>query len=168
MGKIVVPTKLNKTGKRVLTDPYNDKLVCGPANRRYRQSYIAIEAEFNKNMHKPWQAYIEKMSKVIASYVGSESASDEDRYRIIKFLAEGGLRETALDRPQLGDIPEISQMVQEAWQNYMEAFGKLLKEREEALKRASYEHDVMKRALRREISDYFHHQFHPEDNEPNR
>jgi len=163
---VEVPTKFNKTGKRILTDPYNDKLVCAPANRRYRQSCKAIMDKFERNKDKPLKEYIEKMSQVIASYVGSESASDEDRYRIIKFLAEGGLSEYA-EKPPLGDISGLSQMVQEAWQKYNEACGKLWKERDEALKRASYEHDDMKRALRREISDYFHHQFHPEDDKPN-
>ena len=167
MGKIVIPTKSNKTGKRVLKTPLGGKWICAPANRRYSKSCKAIEAEFKRNMHKPWQAYIEKMSEVIASYVGSKSASDEDRYRIIKFLAEGGLTEYA-GRPQLGDIPGLYQVEQEAWQGYMEAFGKLLKEREEALDRARYEHGVEKRALWKEISDYYQHECHPEDDEPNR
>jgi hypothetical protein len=118
-------------------------------------------------MHKPWQAYIEKMSQFLGSYVGSNSASEEDRYRIIKFLAECELTENA-GRPQLGDIPGLSQVEQEARQTYMGAFGKLLKEGEEALKRASYEHEVDKRELWKEAEDYLRNQSHPEDDKQNR
>lgn len=150
MGKIVVPTKFNKVGKRVLTTPVEGKWVCAPADRRYRQSRRAIEAEFRSNIHKPWQAYIETMSRFLASYVGSNSASEEDRYRIIRFLAECKLTENA-DRPQLGDIPGLSQVEQEARKTYVNAFNKLLKKREEALKQASYEHDVEKRELWKEV-----------------
>ena len=168
MGKIVIPTKFNKTGRRVLTTPLQEKWICAPANRRYRQSCKAIEAEFKRNKDKPLQSYIEEMSHFLASYIASNSASDEDRYRITKFLAKCSLRQSERWSRQLGDIPGLSQVEQEAWQTYMDAFNKLLKEREEALDRASYEHDVMKRALRREIDDHIHHQYHPEDDKPNR
>ena len=167
MGKIVVPTKFNKLGKRVLKTPVEGKWVCAPADRRYRQSCKVIEVEFRRNMHKPWQAYIEKMSQFLASYVGSNSASEEDRYRIIKFLAECKLTENG-GRPQLGDIPGLSQVEQEARKNYVDAFNKLLKKREEALKRASYEHDVEKRELWKEVEEYLSNQSHPEDDKQNR
>ena len=162
MGMIVVPTKFNKTGKRVLKTPLEDKWVCAPANRRYRESCKAIQAEFKRNMHKPWRAYIERMAQVLASYVGSNSASNEDRYRITKFLAEGRLTESA-GRPQLGDIPEISQEEEEAWENYIEESSKVFGKWEEGLERASYEHGVEKRALWREITDHIHYEYHPED-----
>lgn len=166
MGKIRVPTKSNKTGWRVLKLPLDDKQVCAAANKRYRQSYKAIMGEFKRNMHKPWQAYVERMAEVLASYVGSKSASKEDRYRIVKFLAEGRLTESA-DRPQLGDIPDISQEEQEAWETYIEEYGKVDGKWKEDLERASYEHDVEKRALWREITDHIHYQYHPEDKKPN-
>jgi hypothetical protein len=178
MGKIVIPTKFNKTGRRVLTTPLQEKQVCAPANQRYRQSYDAIEAEFIRNKDRPLQAYIEEMSHFIASYIASNSASNEDRYRITKFLAESSLRQTgplAIVRRQdserwsrqLGDIPGLSQVEEEAWQTYVDASNKLEKEREEALNRTGSERDAMKRALWREISDHIHHQCHPEDDEPN-
>ena len=69
---------------------------------------------------------------------------------------------------QLGDILGLSQMEKEAWHTYIEASSKLWKEREEALGRSNYEHVTMKRALWREISDHIHHQYHPEDDNPNR
>lgn len=161
MGKIVIPTKSNKTGKRVLKTPLEGKWVCAPANKRYSQSYKAIMDEFKRNMHKPWQAYVERMAEVLASYVGSKSASKEDRYKIVKFLAEGRLTESA-GRPELGDIPDISQEEQEAWETYIEEYGKVYGKWEEDLERASYEHGVEKRALWKEISDYYHHECHPE------
>jgi hypothetical protein len=167
MDEIVVPTRFYKTGRRRLKLPLDDKQVCAPANRRYRQSYKAIEAEFHSNMHKPWQAYFERMTEVLASYVSSESASKEERYRIVKFLAEGRLTESA-DRPQLRDIPGISQEEEEAWEAYMEERGKVYGKWKEGLERASYEHDVEKRALRREVTDHIHYQYHPEDKKPNR
>jgi hypothetical protein len=167
VGKIVIPTKWNKSGKRVLKTPLEGKWVCAPADKRYRESCRAIEAEFKRNMHKPWQAYVERMAEVLASYVGTKSASKEERYRIVKFLAEGRLTESA-GRPQLGDIPEISQEEQEAWETYIDEYSKVYGKREEDLKRASYEHDVEKRALWREITDHIHYQYHPEDRKPNR
>jgi len=179
MGKIVIPTKFNKTGRRVLTTPLQGIWVCAPANRRYRQSYCATEAEFKRNKDKPLRPYIEEMSHFVASYIASNSASDEDRYRVTKFLAECSLRQTGpmaiggrsdSERwsRQLGDILGLSQVEEEAWQTYVDTSSKLRKEREEALDRASYARDTMKRALWREISDHIHHQCHPEDDKPNR
>jgi len=162
MGRIVVRTKSNRTGRRVLKTPLEDRLVCAPANKRYSQCCKAIEAEFKRNFHKPWQAYIEKVSEVIASYVGSRCTSDEGKYRIIRFLAEGGLREDA-GRAELREMLGRPQVEEEAWQTYLEEFGKLLKEREEGLKTASYEHGVEKRALWREITDQIHYECHPDD-----
>jgi hypothetical protein len=179
MDKIVIPTKFNKTGKRVLTTPLKEELVCAPANRRYKQSYYAIEAEFRRNKDKPLQTYIEEMSHFIASYIASNSASDGDRYRITKFLAECNLKQTGpiaiVGRQdserwsrQLGDVPGLSQVEEEAWHAYVDASNRLEKEREEALARARDERDAMKRALWREISDHIHQQCHPEDEKPNR
>ena len=87
MDKIVIPTKFNKTGRRVLTTPLQEKSVCAPANLQYKQSYSAIEDEFRRKKDKPLQQYIEEMSHFVASYIASNSPSDEDRYRITKFLA---------------------------------------------------------------------------------
>lgn len=167
MEKLRVPTKFNKTGWRDLKIPLDDKQVCAPANRRYRESYKAIMDEFKRNMHKPWQAYVERMAEVLASYVDSKSASKEDTYRIVKFLAEGRLAESR-GRPELGDIPNISQEEQEAWANYIEEYGKVYGKWKEDLEIASYEHGVEKRALWREITDHIHYQYHPEDKKPNR
>lgn len=169
MGKILIPTKFNKTGRRVLTTPLHDKSVCAPANRIYRQSYCAIEAEFKRNKDKPLQTYIEEMSHFVASYIASNSASDEDRYRIAKFLAECSLRQTGPIRwsRQLGDIRGLSQVEEKAWQTYVAASNRLEKEKEEALDRARDKCSTMKRALWREISDHIHHQCHPEDDKPN-
>jgi len=177
MGKIVVPTKFNKTGKRVLTTPLQEKWVCAPANRQYRQAYHAIESEFKKKKDKPLYQYIETMSHFIASYIASSSASNEERYKITKFLAEGSLREigpmaiggrmnSQRWSQQLGNIPGLSQAEEESWQTYVEESNKLWKRREDALSKASDEHDAMKRALWREISDHIHHQYHPEDDKP--
>lgn len=167
MEELRIPTKFNKTGIRVLKTPLEDKWVCAPANRKYRQACKTITDKFDRNEDKPLKEYIEKMSRIIACYVGSESASDEDRYRIIKFLAEGGLTGSkSADRPEIGDIPGLSKMVQEAWQKYMEESSKLWKEREEALEEARYKHGVERRALWREITDHIHYQYHPEDKKP--
>lgn len=162
MGEIVVPTKFNKKGKRVLKTPVEGKRVCEPADRRYRQSCKVIEAEFKRKMHEPWQGYIEKMSRFLASYVGSNSASEEDRYKIIKFLAECKLAENG-GRPELGDIPGLSKVEQEARKMYMKEFNKLLKIREDALKRASYVHDIEKRELWKEVEESLRNQSHTED-----
>jgi hypothetical protein len=177
MGKIVVRTKFNKTGRRVLTTPLQEKWVCAPADRRYKKAYYAIESEFKKKKDKPLYPYIEKISHFIASYVASSSVSAKERYRIVKFLSESSLRETGpmaigdhMDARrwsrQLGDISGLSHVEEEAWQTYVEESQTLWKERENALNRASYAHDVMKRALWKEISDQIHREFHPEDNKP--
>lgn len=166
MGELRIRTKYNKTGWRILKTPLDDKWVYAPANRKYREACKEIRDKFDRNKDKPLKAYIERMSEVIASYLGSESASDEDRYRIIEFLAEGGLIKSR-DKPELGEIPGLSKMVEEAWEKYTEESSKLWKEREEGLDRARYEHGVMKRALWREITEHIHYECHPEDEKPN-
>ena len=162
MEKWVIPTKFNKTGKRVLTIPLDYKVVYAPANRRYKQAYYAIEAEFKRNKDKPLKAYIEKMSHFLASYVASDSASKEDRYKITKFLAECRLRQSERWSQQLGDIPGLSEVDQEAWQAYVDADKKLWEEREDALYEARSKDNAMKKELRREIDEYIHHECHPE------
>lgn len=167
--KWVIPTKFNKTGKRVLTIPLDyDKVVYAPANRRYKQDYYAIEAEFKRNKDKPLKGYIEKMSDFLASYVASDSASKEDRYRITKFLAECRLKQSERWSEQLGNISGLSEVDQEAWQAYMEADKRLWEEREEALYEARSRRDAMKKELRREIAEAIHHECHPEGDKQNK
>jgi len=38
MGKVVIRTKFNKTGKRVLKIPLDDRQICAPAHQRYREA----------------------------------------------------------------------------------------------------------------------------------
>jgi len=174
MDKIVVCTKFNKTGKRILTTPLQEKQVCAPANRRYRQSYYSIESEFKKKKDEPLYRYIEEMSHFIASYVASSSATHEQRYKITKFLAEGSLRETGpiaiggrMDSArwsrQLIDILGLSQAEEKLWETYVKESNELWEWRKEALKKASNEHDAMKRALWREVSNQIHRKFHPQN-----
>jgi len=174
MGKIVIPTKFNKTGKRVLTTPLQEKWVCAPANRRYREACPTIKSAWKQKLHEARHLYIETMSNSIASYVANSSTSDEEKYMIIKFLAKESLMEKGsidINGPQrwanqLGSITGLSQAVEEASRIYKETLDRVFKEHDEALSRAREECDAMKRALWREISDHIHHQYHPEDYKP--
>ena len=170
MDRIRVRTKYNKTGWRVLTLPIDDEKLCVPANQVYRQRCNTIEAEFKKKKDKPLQEYVGKVSHFVASYLASNCASYEDRYRITRFLAEcGGIGEHMDSEcwwQQLGDMPGLSQVREEARQTYAEVSSRLWKEREDALREASHEHDVMKRALRKEYSNQIHRETHPEEDRP--
>ena len=166
MANIRIRTQFNKSGWRVLKIPLRDKQVCAPANKRYRESYKVIQDEFKRNMHKPWQEYIERIAEILESYISGKSAKKEDRYKILKYLAESKLEECR-GRPEFGEITEISKDEQEAWEKYIEEYGKVYGKWKEDLERASYEHSVEKRALWREITDHIHYQYHPEDKKEN-
>ena len=166
MGKLVVPTKFNKTGKRALTTPLQGKWVCAPAEQRYRKTLAAIEAKFKQKSDESRQRYIETMSHLIASYVSSSSTSSEEKYMITKFLAEGRGSWESLSN-QLKGVSELSQAAEEAWRIYAEQGNKLWEERTEDIRIAMMDCRGMREALWREISDHIHHQYHPEDAEPN-
>ena len=168
MEKSVITTKFNKTGKRVLKIPLDDKVVCAPANRIYRQGRRNIDGEFRRNVKKTEEAYIERMVDFVASYVAGDSASKEDRYKITKFLAEGRLIQFSRWSENLGYIPGIYEVEQEAWQTMLEADKKLDEERKDALYEARSKWYAMKKELWREIDEYIHHECHPEDEKPNR
>jgi len=163
MGKIVVHTKFNRTGKRILTTPLREEYVCAPANRKYRQAYNRIEAEFKKKMHDPDNKYIETVSRFVAEYVASKSSSYDEILKIVKFLAACSIRaigprigshmDSRIWLQRLGNIPGLSALEEKAWQTCRKEFNTLWVKRETALQKASYEHDEMKRQLWREISD---------------
>jgi len=178
MGKIVVPTKFNKTGKRVLTTPLQGKWVCAPAEQRYRKTLADIEAKFKRRDDESRQRYIETMSHLIASYVSSSSTSSEERYMITKLLAEIVLKERGPIAPeevsscqrlsnQLRGVSGLYQAAEEAWRIYAGEGNKLWEERHEEIRIAMMDCKVMRDALWREISDHIHHQCHPEDEKPN-
>lgn len=171
MGKIVVPTKFNKTGRRVLTTPLQEKWVVAPANRRYHQAGPTIKSELERKLDEAHRLYLETMLGLIPSYVASSSTNDEDKYMITRFLVQEslmGVQRMHVDVPQrwsnqLGSITGLSQAVKEASRIYEETTGKAYKEHTEALERANEEYYAMIRALWREIFDHIHHQYHPED-----
>lgn len=162
MEKLEIPTKFNKTGKRVLRTPLDDRVVCAPANRKYKQACHDIDTEFRRNMKKNDEAYIEKMVDFVASYVASDSASKEDKYKIAKFLAEGRLIQFSHWSEELGYIPGLSEVEEEAWQKMLEGNKKLEEERKDDLHEARSKWYAMKKELWKEIDEYIHHECHPE------
>jgi hypothetical protein len=174
MEKIVVPTKFNKTGKRVLSVPLDEDKIYAPAYQEYRKVYRAVQDDWKRKHNLEIDKYVEKIAHWIASYIAKDSTPDTEKYRIAKFLAEQGLAERApmnITGPrsskrwsvQLGDIPELSSLEEEAWEAYVAAANKADKEKEEALSKASIDCADMKRALAKEISEHIQRQHHPED-----
>lgn len=174
MEKIVVPTKFNKTGKRILTVPLDDRRICAPAYKLLKKAIHIAQAEWECKTHSEIQAYMQKMAHWIASYVARDSTPATDKYRIAKFLAEQSLTERGpmnIAGPnssqrwsiQLGGIGELSRVEEEAWEEYVTACHKVDAERKATLTKAHTDFNDMKRALSREVSDHIHRQYQQED-----
>lgn len=165
MGKVVIPTKFNKTGKRVLTTPLDEKKICAPAYRLYSKAVHTAKAEWKCKLDSANRTYVESMAHWIASYVAKDSTPVTEKYRIAKFLAEQSLAAGSLQRwsIQLGDIPEFSGAEEEAWEACVTASRKADAERDAAIAKARTDCDDMKRTLSREVSNHIHHQYHQED-----
>ena len=161
MDKIVVPTKFNKTGKRVLKTPVDERRIYAPADKKYRRAFDAIQAEWLRKWNSATREYVESMAHWIASYVARDSTPAAEKHRIVKFLAERSLSQRWSN--QLGRIPELARVEEENWEAYVETCGKADEERAIATAKASADHNDMKRALWREIADHIHYQYHPED-----
>ena len=173
MEKIVVPTKFNKTGKRVLKTPLDEKQIHAPAFRLYKKAYRKAQDEWKRKWDSAQQTYVESMAHWIASYIARDSTSVAERYKVTKLLAELSLVQRGpvpipgrVDSErwsiQLG-IPELSDVEREAWETYLAVSNKADAEKDAAFAKAKSTCDDMKRALQREISDHIHHQYHPED-----
>lgn len=173
MEKIIVPTKFNKTGKRVLTIPLDERQVCAPAYRIYREAYRKTQDEWKRKWDSAKQTYAESVAHCIASYIARDSTPVTEKYKTAKFLAEQSLAERGpmnITGPnssqrwsvQLGNI-ELASVEEKAWKAYITTSNKADAERDTALAKAKSACDEMKRALSREISDHIHRQYHPED-----
>lgn len=88
MGKIIVPTKFNKTGKRIPITPLDEREICAPAYRLYRKAYHTAQAEWKRKCDSTERTYVESMARWIASYVARDSTPVTERNKIVKFLAE--------------------------------------------------------------------------------
>jgi hypothetical protein len=174
MDKIVVSTKFNKTGVRVLTPPLDERKVYEPARRLYRKAHHAAEAEWRRKWDSAIRAYVESMAHWVASYIARDSTPVPDKYRIAKFLAGKSLAAEGpmnINGPgssrrwsnQLDGIAKLSGIEEEAWEAFREAVHRADAEKDVALEKARERNDDVRRALRREITQHVHQQFHPED-----
>jgi hypothetical protein len=167
MGKIVVRTKFNKTGKRTLTTPLREEYVCAPANRKYRQVYDRIEAEFKKKMHNPRHKYAKTIARFAASYLASKSSSAQETYSLVEYLTYSGIKASSgrIDMTKLKNIPGLTEIEEKAWKTCNREFDLLWRKRQADLDEASRQHDETKRQLWRETSDEIHREFHPENSD---
>jgi len=174
MEKIVVPTKFYKTGKRVLTIPLDERQICAPAYRLYRKACHTAQTEWKRKCDSAIHIYVERMADWMASYITRDSTPATEKYRIAKLLAERSLAERGpmnITGPgsserwsiQLGGIPGLANVEQEAWEAYLAASSKADEKREAAIAKARMDCDEMKQALSQEISDHIHRQYHQED-----
>jgi len=164
MGKVVIRTKFNKTGKRVLKIPLEDRQICAPAYQQYREARHAADEQWRHKWDSAKRAYIETIAHWMASYVARESTSFTERYKITKFLAEQSLAERSpmnIEGPgssqrwsiQLGGMSKLSSIEQKAWKAYVTVCRKADDERDNAITEACEASDEMARVLRREIHD---------------
>jgi hypothetical protein len=174
MEKIIVPTKFNKSGKRVLSIPLDENKVYALAYQQYHKAYHAAEVKWKCENEVAIRAYVERIATWIASYIAKDSTPSTEKHRIAKFLAEQALakqgpisitgpRSSQRWSAQLGDIPELASIEEDAWEAYISATNKADQQRQRAIAKASTDSDEMKRALWREVSDYMHRQYHQED-----
>ena len=165
MERIIVPTKFNKSGKRILTVPLDESKICAPAYQRYRKACHRAQTEWKGKRDFNIRMYIERIADWIASYISRDSTPVTEKYRIAKFLVEQGLAKRGpmnVSGPgtslrwsvQLGDIPELASIEEETWEAYVAASGEVEVERDTALARARTDCDNMKQALRREVYDH--------------
>ena len=161
MRRAVVPTKFNKTGKRVLIAPLHDGKVSLPAYQRYRRAHELADDEWRRAQDSASRAYVETMADSIAEHVASDSAPAEERYRVVKSLATQLLRpinpagRSGPERwsKQLG-IGTLVQTEDEAWETYVNVCHEANATRQTAHLDTSLECNDMKRALWLEITDY--------------
>ena len=164
MDKIIVPTKYNKTGKRILTPPLDDRKISAPAYKLYREAYRAAQAEYRRKLDLAKQNYVESMANWIASYVTGDSKPAAEKYRIVQFVVRQalekqgpfnteGLGSSRRWSVQIGDIPGLASIEEESWKTYMEECHKADEERDAAVAKAGMDCDEMKRVLSREVSE---------------
>jgi len=165
VGKIIVHTKFNKTGKRILTTPLQEKYVCALANRKYHQACDKIEAEFKSKMHNPQHKYAKTIARFIARYISNNSSSVQETFTLVEYLAYGSMKGSSgrTDMTKLKNIPGLSEIEEESWKTCQKEFSTLWRRRESDLSKASNQHNEMKRQLWREITDEIHNEFHPEN-----
>jgi hypothetical protein len=174
MEKIVIPTNFNKTGKRVLSLPLDEKQVYKPAHQQYQKAHRAAQVDYKRKLDSAKQTYVENIAHWIASYIARDSTPATDKYKIARFLTEQSLAErgpmniTGPDSSQrwsvqLGNVLELSTVEEKTWKAYIKASKKADAERDAALAKARSACDEMKQALSREISGHTHRQYYPED-----
>jgi hypothetical protein len=154
VGKIIVHTKSNKTGKRILTTPLQEKYVSAPANRKYYQACNKIEAEFKSKMCNPQHKYTKTLARFIASYIANKSSSVQETFALVEYFAYGSMNGSSgrIDITRFENISGLSDIEEKAWRTCQKEFSILWRKRESDLEIASYEHDKMKRQLWREVA----------------
>ena len=93
MEKIVVPTRFNKRGRRVLQTPLDEIKICAPAYQLYHKALFRAQGEWKYKCEIFIHQYVERMADWIASYVARDSTPATEKYRVAKFLAEQSLAE---------------------------------------------------------------------------
>jgi len=162
MDKIVVPTRFNKTGKRVLRTPLDAKRIYAPAEQKYQPIFRAIEDEWWRKLNYARRAYAERVADWMASYVARDSTPAAERYRVVKFLAEEALAEHGpmeVKGPmawkrwscQIGEIPGLPRLEEESWEAYIGTCCRYDEEMGMVRAKAYDDYQDMKRALWREI-----------------
>ena len=164
MDKIVVPTRFNKTGKRILKVPVTEKRICAPAYRIHNKACQAAERECRTERAAARDKYAESMAEWIASYVAQDSTPTEDKYRVVKFLAKQNLSKSGpmnITGPgssarwsvQIDGIPGLSEVEKQAWETWVEKSRRAAADRDTALRKARGDCESMKRELWNEVTE---------------
>lgn len=157
-----MPSRFNKTGRRVLRIPLDERRVCAPAYKRYWKARDVVEVNRRLECDSAKQLYAETLAEWIASYVARNSTPTAKKYQVAKFLAEQILAATGpmvVEGPggsnrwsdQLGGMPELSSIEGKAWNRYVDMCRKADAERNTANDKADKDLDDMKRVLWREV-----------------
>ena len=164
MSKIVVPTKFNKTGKRVLQVPVTEDRLFAPAYQIYRRACEAAEQEREASRAEARDEYVESMAEWVASYVAEDSTPASEKHRITKLLAMQDLQRRGpmnIEGPgssarwsvQIGGISGLPEAERQAWVAYLKKARGADAEKDAAVEQARRHCEEMKRELRIEVRE---------------
>jgi len=161
--KVVIKTKFNRSGKRVLTIPIDYPGILAPRYFGwYKKKREAIDQRYKQACDNAKQKYIESMANSIAKYVTGNSTTGSEEFKATRVLAS---RVISPQHPQADVYPGswavqlgISSLTPDenkAWVDYIEETRKGHIEREISLREISSELSSMKSDLIREVTDHY-------------
>ena len=153
MGKLVVRTKFNASGKRILTTPLNNNIVLSPATRYWKSVYSDSNDRLNAELDLAKERYRQTLLSGVASQLNVQVTLDDKRRVTGMWLRDV----FAPTEPPTWSIliPAIASVEKSAWANYQEDRRAAFSARDEALTYARGKCAEMREELWREVEVAF-------------